>query len=98
MKMKINDEPSILLPDILADPERIKLVSNLKNDTSQFQKTQARITLAKSLEREYQAEIDEYKIDKQLVNLVTDMGYLIKDHKDSTLMNLVKKSENMWSR
>ena len=71
----------------------MKLVSNLKNDTSKFKETQAKITLAKSLEREYQAEIDEYKIDKQLINLVTDMGYLIKDHKDSTLMSLIKKSD-----
>ena len=92
-KIKSKDEPSILLPDVLVDPYKMQLISNLKNDTSQFKKTQSRITLAKSLEREFQAEINEYKIDKTLLNLVTDMGYLIKDNKSNTLMSLIKKSD-----
>jgi hypothetical protein len=37
------------------------------------------LIIKNTLEREYINDAQEYQIDKKMLNLITDMGYIIKD-------------------
>ena len=64
-----------------------------------FAQEVAQQTLNYSLQREFKHEVEDYRLNKRIVNLLCDMGYVIKerDHEDSGLRgsrtsSLVKKT------
>ena len=54
-------------------------------------------TMKNSIEREFVYEIEEYKVNKRILNMLCDMGYIIKDWRKGAsagvrMQSLVKKT------
>ena len=46
------------------------------------------------MEREYAWEKQNYKVDKRVLNLVSEMGFMIADQEDSMFQRLVKQTDH----
>lgn len=50
-------------------------------DIEKFQKYSELCALSAVLQREFKHELSEYDLNKQIVNLVTDMGFIIQNER-----------------